>query len=64
MYLGLVLSEAQRGEVGEARFRGDRRHLGLDAVDFAETELMDLVRRLAGGGPGVDVVLVALLAVR
>src|ERR1035437_6249498 len=36
----------ERGQVGEALLLGNRRHLGLDAVDFAEAELMDLIRRL------------------
>src|SRR5208337_1263587 len=51
------------GEVGEALFLGDQSHLGLDTVDLVEAELVDLVRRHAGGGAGVDVVFVALLAV-
>ena len=28
----------------------DATHFGLDAIDFAETELVDLLRRVAGGG--------------
>jgi hypothetical protein len=54
---------AERGEIGEAFFFGDDQHLGLDAVDFAEAELVDLIRRHVRGGAGVDVVFVALLAV-
>src|ERR1035441_7915272 len=55
---------AERGKVGEALLLGDNHHLGLDAVDLAETELVDLVWRHAGGGPRVNVVFVALLAIR
>src|SRR5208283_3153361 len=53
----------ERGEVGEALLLGNSGHLSLDTVDLAETELMNLVRRHVGSGPGVDVVFVALLAV-
>src|ERR1035441_2132450 len=55
---------AEGGKVGEALLLGDNHHLGLDAVDLAETELVDLVWRHAGGGPRVNVVFVALLAIR
>ncbi len=54
---------AERREIGEALFFRDDGHLRLDAIHLAETELMYLVRRHVGGGPRVDVVLVALLAV-
>ena len=54
---------AEGGEVGEAFFFGDDRHLGLDALDLAEAELVDFVGRHVRGGAAVDVVLVALLAV-
>src|ERR1700733_324130 len=60
--IGLERS-SESGEVGETFFVGDRRHLGLNAVDLAQAELVDLVRRHVGGGPPIDVVLVALLAV-
>ena len=64
MYLGFVLSEARKeARSAKPSFLAMARHLGLDAVDLAETELVDLVRRHVGRGPGVDVVLVALLAV-
>src|ERR1700687_226645 len=53
---------AERGEVREALFFCDCGHLGLDAVDFAETELVDLVRSHVGGRAAVDVVLISLLA--
>ena len=52
------------GKVGEALFLGDSYHLGLDAVDFSETELVYLVWLHASGGPPVDIVFVAPLAVR
>ena len=52
---------AESGQVGEAFFLGDGGHLLLDAVDLAQAELVDFVRRHAGGGAGVDIVLVALL---
>ena len=39
-------------------------HLGLDAIDLAKTELVNLVRRHVRSRPRIDVVLVALLAVR
>ena len=52
---------AERGKVREALFLGDGSHFSFDAVDFAETELVDLVRSHARCGPGVNVVLVALL---
>ena len=54
---------AERGKIGETLLFGDHQHRRLDAVDLAETELVYLVRRHAGGGPRVDVVFVALLAV-
>src|SRR4029077_21272408 len=38
-------------------------HLRLYAVDLAQTELMDLVRRHVGGRPGVDVVFVTPLTI-
>src|SRR5208283_591547 len=53
----------ERGEVGETLLLGDSSHFSLDTVDLAEAELMNLVRRHVGGCPGVDVVLVALLAI-
>ena len=51
MYLGLVLSEA-RNEARSAKpsFFAMTSHLRLDAVDLAETELVDLVRRHVRGG--------------
>jgi hypothetical protein len=64
MYLGLILSEARKlARSAKPSFFAMTSHLGLDAVDFAEAELVDLVRRHASGGAGVDVVFVALLAV-
>src|ERR1700687_1238685 len=51
-------------EVGKALFLGDSSHLGLDAVDLAQTELVYLVWLHASGSPAIDIVFVALLAVR
>ena len=58
MYLGLVLSDA-RNEARSAKpcFLGDGSHFGLDAVDLAQAELVNFVRRHVRGGAGVDVVL-------
>src|SRR5271157_4098932 len=53
----------ERGQVGEALLFGDSSHLGLDTVDLAEAELMNLVRRHAGSRPGIDVVFIALLSI-
>ena len=65
MYLGLVFSDARKaGQVRETLFLGDYRHLRLDALDLAETQLVDLVGGHVRGGAAVNVVLVALLAVR
>ena len=65
MYLGLVLREARKdARSAKPSFLAISSHLGLDAVHLAQTELVDLVRRHVRGGPGVNVVLVALLAVR
>ena len=54
---------AERREIVESFFLGDDSHLRLDAVDLAETQLMDLIRRHVRGCPAVDVVFVALLSV-
>src|ERR1017187_3816199 len=50
-------------QVSEAFLLGDGGHLRLDTVDLPQTELVDLVRRHAGGSSRVNVVLIALLAV-
>ncbi len=52
----------ERGKIGKALFFGDHHHLGLDAVNLAEAELMYLVGRHVRGGPAVNVILVAFLA--
>ena len=54
---------AERGEVREAFLLGNGSHLRVNAVDFAETKLVDLVRRHVRRGAGVDVILVTLLAI-
>src|SRR5258708_1100286 len=50
---------AEGGEVGEAFFLRNDKHLTLDAVDLAQTNLVYFVRGHVGRGPAVDVVLVA-----
>src|SRR5208282_694066 len=55
---------AERGEIGEAFFFGDHGHLGLDTIHLTKADLVNLIRGQAGGGAGVDIVLVTLLAVR
>ena len=54
---------AECSQIGETLFFGDDRHLGLNAIDFAQADLVNFVRGHMRGGPAVDVVLVALLAV-
>src|SRR5882762_8865096 len=49
---------AERGEVREALFFCDYRHLGLYAFDFAEAELVDLARSHVRGRTAVNVVLI------
>ena len=44
-------------------FFGDDRHLSLNAIDFAQADLVNFVRGQMRGGPAVDVVLVAPLAI-
>ena len=65
MYFGLVLREARK----EARSRitgffRDGGHFGFDASDLAQAELVDFVGSHVRGGAAVDIVFVALLAVR
>src|SRR6202166_1407769 len=54
---------AERGEIGEAFLLGNGRHLGFDAIDFAQAQLMNLIRAHVSGGPGVNVILITLLAI-
>ena len=62
--LGIVLEgHAERSEIGEACLVSDTHHLGLNAVDLAETELVYLIRCHVCGGAGVDGVLITPLAV-
>src|SRR5882762_4102056 len=54
---------AEGREIVEAFFFRDKSHLILDTSHLAETELVYLVRRQAGGGPAINVIFVALLAI-
>ncbi len=62
--LGIGLERcAKSSQIGEAFLFRDRRHLRLNAIDLAQPDLMDLVRRHVRRRPRVDIVFVALLAV-
>jgi hypothetical protein len=54
---------AERGQIGETLFLGDDGHLGLNAIHFAQADLVNFVRRQACGGAAVDVILVAFFAI-
>ena len=55
MHFGVGLEAgAEGGQIGESQLLGDGQHLRLVALDFVETDLVNLVGCQIGGGGAAD----------